>query len=405
MIPVDEARQRICESIRPLATETIPLNIAMGRVLARTVKARVSQPPAAVSAMDGYAVRAADATTAPTDLEVVAEVPAGRPHDGNIASGQAARIFTGALLPNGTDSIVIQENTKNVGKGKVRILETASPGKHVRAAGIDFREGDELIETGKVLSARDVGLAAAGDNPWLVVRRRPRVALLATGDEIVLPGEPRTSGQIVSSNTFSLSAIVSACGGEASDLGPIPDDPGALNDALEAASLFDLLVTTGGVSVGDHDLVGPALKERGLDLSFWKIAMRPGKPLLFGKLPGGPAVLGIPGNPVSAVVCSMVFLRPALRSMLGLPDDDDSETAVLGRDLPANDRREDYLRATLSRDQADPPVVTPFDLQDSSMMSLLASADCLAVRPMNAPAASAGDEIKIFRFPFCPGGF
>lgn len=404
MIPVAEARRRILAALAPLAAETAPLAAACGRVLAAPVRARAGQPPADVSAMDGYAVRADDAAGAPVELRVVAEVPAGRPHDGAIGPGEAARIFTGAPLPEGADAVVAQEDAEDAGGGRVRVGAPAPRGRHVRAAGIDFRAGDLLLPEGRTLTARDIGLAAAADHPWLPVRRRPRVALLATGDEIVLPGEPRAPGQIVSSNAFALAAAVRASGGEATDLGPVPDDAARLRGALDAAAGFDLLVTTGGVSVGAYDLVGRALEERGLELSFWKIAMRPGKPLLFGRLPGGPPVLGLPGNPVSAVVCALVFLRPALRAMLGLPPDDGREPAVLGRALPANGEREDHLRAGLAPGADGVPVATPFELQDSSVVSLLAASDCLVVRPPGAPAAAAGEPVRILRFPAGPGG-
>lgn len=405
MIPVAEARRRILEGLVPVAPESVPLLEACGRVLAVPVHARTRQPPADVSAMDGYAVRAEDVAKAPVELRVVAEVPAGRPHDGTIGPGEAARIFTGAPLPEGTDAIVIQEDTEDLGEGRVRFLSASPRGRHVRAAGIDFDAGDLLVPAGRTLTARDVGLAAAADHPWLPVRRRPRVALLATGDEIVQPGEPRGPGQIVSSNAFALAAAVRASGGEATDLGPVPDVPGRIREALDGVAGFDLLVTTGGVSIGTYDLVGSVLEERGLELSFWKVAMRPGKPLLFGRLPGGPPVLGFPGNPVSAVVCALVFLRPALRAMLGLSPEEGPEPARLGRDLPANDRREDYLRADLAPGEDGLPVATPFELQDSSVVSLLAAAECLVVRPPEAPAAKAGEPVQILRFPGGPAGF
>lgn len=404
MIPVADARRQILEAVPLVATERIALSEALGRVLAADVTARTDQPPAAVSAMDGYAVRAADVEVTPCDLAVIGEAPAGRPFDGTARTGEAVRIFTGAPLPAGTDSVVIQENTESRDDDRIRVLAGAAAGKHVRGRGIDFRTGDALVAAGGVLTARDIGLSAAADWPWLSVRRRPRVALLATGDEIVLPGEARRSGQIVSSNTFALESMIRAVGGDAVDLSLVPDDPAALRSAIDGVRAFDLLVTTGGVSVGAYDLVGQALQEAGLTRHFWKIAMRPGKPLLFGTLPGGPPVLGFPGNPVSTFVCALVFLLPALRAMQGLDPGPASAQAVLGRDLPANDLREDYLRATASHDSNGVMTVHPFELQDSSVLSLLARADCLVIRPPHAPSATAGTPVTALPFPSAAGG-
>ncbi len=404
MIPVADARRQILEAMPLLATERIALSEALGRVLAADVTARTDQPPSAVSAMDGYAVRAADVAATPCDLAVIGEAPAGRPFDGTARTGDAVRIFTGAPLPAGTDSVVIQENTEPRDDGRIRILAGAPVGKHVRDRGIDFRSGDALVAAGSVLTARDIGLSAAADWPWLSVRRRPRIALLATGDEIVLPGEARRSGQIVSSNTFALESMIRAVGGDAVDLSLVPDDPAALRAAVDGVRAFDLLVTTGGVSVGAYDLVGRALEEAGLTRHFWKIAMRPGKPLLFGMLPGGPPVLGFPGNPVSTFVCALVFLLPALRAMQGLDPGPASAQAVLGCALPENDRREDYLRAAASRDPDGVMTVHPFELQDSSVLSLLARADCLVIRPPHAPAAPAGTPVTALLFPSAAGG-
>ena len=404
MIPVADARRQILEAVPLVATERIALSEALGRVLATDVTARTDQPPSAVSAMDGYAVRAADVEATPCDLAVVGEAPAGRPFDGTAETGEAVRIFTGAPLPAGTDSVVIQENTESRDDGRIRVLAGAPAGKHVRGRGIDFRRGDALVTAGSVLTARDIGLSAAADWPWLSVRRRPRIALLATGDEIVLPGEARRSGQIVSSNTFALEAMIRAVGGDAIDLSLVPDDPAALRAAIDGVRAFDLLVTTGGVSVGAYDLVGQALQEAGLTRHFWKIAMRPGKPLLFGTLPEGPPVLGFPGNPVSTFVCALVFLLPALRAMQGLEPGPASTLAVLGCDLPANDLREDYLRATASRTPDGVMTVHPFELQDSSVLSLLARADCLVIRPPHAPSAPAGTPVTALPFPSTAGG-
>jgi molybdopterin molybdotransferase len=394
MIPVAEARQRIVAAFAPLPSVVVSLDEALGRVLAEDVAARLTQPPAAVSAMDGYAVRAADVQNVPATLTQIGAVPAGALFGGTVGPGQCVRIFTGAPLPPGADAIVIQEDTSASGD-TITVKEGASAGRYVRAAGLDFKQGDVGLKAGRILRARDIGFAAAMNHPWLKVRRKPRIAILASGDEVVLPGDPVGPSQIVSSNGPALAAFVTACGGEPVSLGIAKDSTAALQQAAEGARGADLLVTTGGASVGEHDLVRSALGERGLVLDFWQIAMRPGKPLIFGRINDTP-LLGLPGNPVSSLVCSLVFLKPAMERMLGLaPDGNQPATARLGRDMPANDKREDYLRATLTTDAAGQLVATPFDRQDSSMLSLMVRADCLAIRPANAPAAKAGEPISI----------
>ncbi len=394
MISVEEALSRITGAFAPLPAETVSLSEALGRVLAEDVVARVTQPPANVSAMDGYAVRAQDVAQTPAKLRVVAHIAAGASFEGTLGPGEAARIFTGAPLPTGADAIVIQENTEADGE-EVLVLETVSEGRYVRPAGLDFRTGDTGILAGHRLSSRDVGLAAAMNVPWLRVHRRPRIAILATGDEVVLPGEPRGPNQIVSSNGFSLAAFVTACGGVSIHLGVAPDDRAALAGLADGARGADLLVTSGGVSVGEHDMVRAALGDKGLAVDFWKIAMRPGKPLLFGHI-GATPILGLPGNPVSALVCAALFLRPAMAVMQGCGDAPaDLETVRLGADLPANDRRQDYLRARLDKDADGRRVAVPFERQDSSMLATLARADCLIVRPPLAEPVRAGETVSI----------
>lgn len=396
MLSVEEALARITAAFEPLPAETVALSEGLGRVLASDVVARVTQPPADVSAMDGYAVRAADVASVPATLHIAGRIPAGASHDRPLEPGTAVRIFTGAPLPPGADAIVIQENTRAEGDTVV-VLESAAAGRYVRKAGLDFRAGETGLPAGTRLGPRHIGFAAALNHPWLSVRRRPRVAILATGDEVVLPGDPRGPQQIVSSNGFSLSAMVTACGGEPLHLGIAPDDRGALDAMLAAARGADLLVTSGGVSVGEHDLIRQAADDSAFALDFWKIAMRPGKPLLFGRI-GETPLLGLPGNPVSTVVCAVLFLRPAIDRMLGcaaasgpLP------TALLGGDLGPNDERQDYLRARLHRDDRGRLTVRPFERQDSSMLATLARADCLVVRPPHAAAAPAGSPV-----PFIP---
>ena len=400
MISVAEARSRIAAGLPAMAPETVALAGAFGRVLAEDVRARVTQPPVAVSAMDGYAVRAADLADAPVTLAQIGEAPAGAAFAGLVGAGQTVRIFTGAPMPEGADAVVIQEDTE-ADAGRVTMREPAREGQHVRPAGLDFSTGEVGIAAGRVLTARDVGLAAAMNVPWLAVRRRPRIALLATGDEIVRPGEPIGPNQIVSSNALALAALVVASGGEAIDLGIAADDEGSLRTMAAGARGADMLVTIGGASVGDHDLVREVLGDEGLELDFWRIAMRPGKPLLFGAI-GATPVLGLPGNPVSSLVCGLIFLRPAIHGMLGLPASEGAAaSARLGADLPQNDARQDYLRSALERDASGALVATPLKVQDSAMLSGLARADCLVVRPPHAPAAKAGERVDIL--PLGPG--
>jgi molybdopterin molybdotransferase len=397
MISVAEARSRILAAIAPVGSEQVSLAHAAGRTLAADTTARVTQPPNPVSAMDGYAVRAADAAKVPATLEVIGTAPAGRPFTGRIGPGQALRIFTGAPMPEGADAVVIQEDTEASGDG-VTIKEAASPGRWVRRAGLDFEAGDALLHAGRVLTPRDVGLAAAMNVPWLTVRRKPRVAILATGDEIVQPGDAIGPGQIVSSNSWALAAFVAANGGEPINIGIAPDERATLRTMADSARGADLLVTTGGASVGEHDLVQSALGEIGLTLDFWKIAMRPGKPLMFGKI-GATPLLGLPGNPVSTMVCSLLFLAPMLAVFLGRAESEPRRVAArLGADLEANDRREDYLRATLARAADGTVVATPFSAQDSSMMAMLARADGLIVRAPGASALAAGAAVDVIPF-------
>jgi molybdopterin molybdotransferase len=398
VISVEEALTRLLALVEALPPEQISLADGLGRVLAEAVSARRTQPPFAVSAMDGYAVRADDLARMPVELRIVAEVPAGAGFGGHVGPGEAARIFTGAPMPAGTDTIVIQEDTERLGN-RVRVLEGAPRGRYVRREGLDFAEGEALLNPGRRLNARDVGLLAAMNRPWLFVHRRPRIGILSTGDEIVMPGDPIGPHQIVSSNSLALAAIVTACGGVAVSVGNAPDDPEALRRIAAATRGVDLLVTTGGVSVGEHDLVREALAVDGFELDFWQIAMRPGKPLMVGRYRGTP-MLGLPGNPVSTFVCAMLFLKPAIERLSGLPvAAEPVATARLGAALAENDRRQDYLRARLARTADGVEEVFAFDVQDSSMMRLLSAADCLILRPPHAPAATAGSIVPIIRFP------
>ncbi|BBK42885.1 molybdopterin molybdenumtransferase MoeA [Allostella vacuolata] len=403
MISVEEARGRILTGLAVLPAEQVVLTDALGRVLAADLVARTTQPPAPVSAMDGWAVRAADVATVPCRLRVAGYVAAGQHFDGTVGPGEAVRIFTGAPVPAGADAIVIQEDADHEGDS-VAVREAVTAGRYVRRAGLDFRAGDVGARAGSLVGPRTVGLAAAMNVPWLKVHRRPRVAILPTGDEIVMPGEPIGPSQIVSSNALALAAFVRQMGGEPVDLGIARDDRASLAALAAAARGCDLLVTTGGASVGEHDLVRSVLGEAGLELDFWQIAMRPGKPLMFGRLHGTP-MLGLPGNPVSALVCAVLFLRPAMARLSGMHDlPAGDEQAVLGADLAANDRRQDYLRATLDRTPDGHLRATPFPTQDSSNLSRLVAADCLVVRAPHAPPAAAGEPVRIVRLAGMFGG-
>ncbi|MCG8503140.1 MAG: molybdopterin molybdotransferase MoeA [Sphingomonadales bacterium] len=394
LMPVDEALSRIIDALEPVSREQVSLTEARGRVLAADVVARRTQPPFDASAMDGYAVRAADVTEAPVTLEVVGSAPAGGAYDGIVGPGEAVRIFTGGPVPAGADSIVLQEDAF-AGEGVVTLHEAAEAARHIRKAGLDFRDGDTVLAAGTRLASRHIGLAAAANVPELSVFRRPQVAILATGDELVPPGGDPGPFQIISSNSLAVAAQVEAAGGVAIDLGIARDDADSLKAAAKGAYDADLLVTIGGASVGDHDLIQSVLGEEGLKLDFWRIAMKPGKPLMFGALRGVP-MLGLPGNPVSALVCGAVFLRPAVRRLGGEARMTNAlSRAQLAEPLPANKERQDYLRARSDYDGAGTRQVTAFPVQDSSMLSTLAKADCLIVRPPHAPEAAAGDEVLV----------
>ena len=397
LMAVADALQSVLADARPLPAETIALNEAFGRVLAQDLTAMRTQPPAAVSAMDGYAVRAADAARAPVKLKLIGEVAAGHPFNGEIKSGETARIFTGGVMPAGADTVAIQEIVTRDGD-TVTFQKPTAKGRNVRGQGIDFRQGQTLLTKGRCLSDRDLMLAAAMNYPSLSVHRRPKVAVLGTGDELVAPGSKPSSGEIVYSNGFALIALARGESAEVNDLGIARDRIEDLTAAIRRARDWgaDVLLTSGGASVGEHDLVQRALKAEGLDLSFWRVALRPGRPMMHGRL-GTMQVLGVPGNPVSSYVCAFLFLVPLIRKLSGRQDiEHEVESALLGRALPANDERADYLRATLSP-SPDGLIATPLPDQDSSLMAPLAKANCLLIRTPNAPAASSGSRCVILK--------
>ena len=399
-MPVADALAAVLSGAEALPEEMVALDSGHKRVLARDLAALRTQPPQAMSAMDGYAVRAADAGQAGARLKVIGEIAAGRPLDRVVGPGEAARIFTGGVIPDGADAVIIQEDTVVEGDG-ISITEAAIAGRHIRRAGVDFNQGDVLLKAGKELSDRDLSLAASMNHPHLPVHRRPKVAMLATGDELVMPGEVPGPGQIVYSNGYALRALARSEGADVIDLGIAADTLAATTAGIRRARDLgaDILITTGGASVGDHDLVKGALDAEGVAMAFWRIAMRPGKPLMHGRL-GAMRVIGLPGNPVSSYVCGYLFLVPLIRKLCGrITVHHATETVLLGQDVAANDQREDYLRARLSTRADGALIATPVNQQDSSLLGKLAAAQALLIRPPFAPAAPAGSACTILRLP------
>ena len=400
LMPVAEALSAVLAGAEPLPEEMVALDAAHHRVLARDVAALRTQPPQAMSAMDGYAVRSADASAVAARLKVIGEVAAGRPFERAVGKGEAIRIFTGGVVPEGADAVIIQEDTV-VEDGGITITEAAIAGRHIRPAGVDFRKGDILLARGTRLTDRDLSLAAGMNYAELPMRRRPKVAILATGDELVMPGSNPGPGQIVYSNGYALRALTHQEGAETIDLGIAADTVEATTRGIRHArdSGADILITTGGASVGDHDLVKQSLEAEGVTMAFWRIAMRPGKPMMHGRL-GALRVIGLPGNPVSSYVCGFLFLVPLIRALSGRTDVHHAhETALLGRDVAANDIREDYLRARLEVRKDGELVATPVGHQDSSLLANLAAARALVIRPPFAPPAFAGSPCDILRLP------
>ncbi|MBZ9935782.1 molybdopterin molybdotransferase MoeA [Mesorhizobium sp. BR1-1-16] len=398
LLPVEEAIRRVLDGIVPLEAEAVALSAGLGRVLAAPLAARRSQPPRDVSAMDGYAVRAADVATLPTKLVVIGTAPAGHPFAGLIGPGETVRIFTGAVVPEGADAILLQEDVERLSEARIAAREIVRPGQHIRRRGLDFEAGAELLPAGLRLDMRQLALAAALDHGTLPVRRKPLVAIIATGDELVPPGSGAAEDSIVASNSYGIAGLVQSLGGDVRDLGIVADDKEKLAAAIDAATGADILVTLGGASVGDHDFAQEVLTARGMELGFWRIAMRPGKPLIYGRL-GAMRVLGLPGNPVSSLVCSLLFLRPLVEAMLGLAPVEPLVRARLGGPLRANDSRQDYLRANIAVAADGTRIATPFERQDSSMLSTFAKAGCLIVRPPHAQAAIAGDPCDVIILP------
>jgi len=398
-LSVEEALQRIIADVTPTPAELVPIAQAAGRILSEPLTARLTQPPFDASAMDGYAVRSADVEKLPVRLKVIGQAAAGHPFEGHVGPGEAVRIFTGAPLPVGADAIVIQENTVAL-DGSVEVREGRPDPDHIRRRDFDFQQSDLLLNPGRRLGPREVTLAAAAGYGEVPVRRKPVVAILATGDELVSPGTLPGPGQIVSSNPLGVAALLTQAGADARLLGIARDNRESLIQHVEAARDADVLVTIGGASVGDHDLVGPVLQSLGMELSFWKIDMRPGKPLLYGRL-GPQRVIGLPGNPVSALICTRVFLVPLVRRLLGLPDEEAAAVrAVLAEPVEANGPRQHYMRATLQREPDGRQLVRLARSQDSSLLAPLAASNVLLVRPPHAPALPAGAEVEVLLLDF-----
>ncbi|ANL72253.1 molybdopterin molybdotransferase [Rhizobium phaseoli] len=391
LLPVTEAQNRLLSRAKPVAaSETLPLAEAEGRVLAVDLTAGLTQPPFNASAMDGYALRRDDAPEPGAVLKVIGTSAAGHGFQRSVGHGEAVRIFTGAPVPAGADSVLLQEDAEKV-EGGIRTNFPVRQGQHVRPRGQDFVEGEAVLSAGTVLDFSRLTVAAGMNRPDVEVLKRPLIAILATGDELLPPGSTPGPSQIIASNTFGIAALARKAGADVLDLGIVPDDKGRITAAIELAraAKADVIVTLGGASVGDHDLVQATLIEAGMQLDFWRIAMRPGKPLMVGSF-GETHVLGLPGNPVSSLVCSLLFLEPLIRKLAALPPVRREATVEAAVSLRANDHRQDYIRAKLSKSAAGNWLAEPFGKQDSSMMKVFAQADCLIIRPPHAPELPAG---------------
>lgn len=395
LLPVTEALERLLEGAAPSQAESVTLMDAADRVLAEPLMALRTQPPFNASAMDGYAARAADVASVPARLSVIGMAPAGRGFTGTVGEKQAVRIFTGAPLPAGADTIVIQENVRDLGGGNIEVTASTVEGRNIRRLGLDFSKGDVLLEKGRLLDPAALSLAASANHPQVSVVKRPLVAIIATGDELLPPGSDLGPDQIISSNAYGVAAAARSVGARALDLGIAADRKEAIaalvKKAVEAGA--DVIVTLGGASVGDHDLAHDVLTGEGMTLDFWKIAMRPGKPLMFGRL-GDIRCIGLPGNPVASLVCTQLFLKPLLARFGGRAYRQDMREARLGAAMPANDVRQDYVRAVV-KEEAGVLLATPFAIQDSSMLRVLAEANGLIVREPFAPPAATGAACSV----------
>ncbi|MCL6708722.1 molybdopterin molybdotransferase MoeA [Pseudomonas sp. R2.Fl] len=397
LLSVEDAQARLLDRATPVTrTETVGLMEADGRTLAADVLSRLTQPPFDASAMDGYALKAEDAPKPGAELTVIGESAAGHAFAGTVGPGQAVRIFTGAPVPKGATAVLLQEDAEKLEGERIRTAFPVAPGRHIRPRGQDFTEGEVVLTRGVALDFGRLTLAAAANHPTVTVYRRPLVAILATGDELVRPGVTPGPSQIIGSNTFGIAALAREAGAEVLDLGIVGDRVDDIAAAVEKAkaSGADVLVTLGGASVGDHDLVQKTLIGSGMVLDFWRIAMRPGKPLMVGSL-GDMHVLGLPGNPISSMVCGLLFLEPLLLKLSGRPPLSRERMAVTETDLSANDKRQDYMRATLRRGENGKLIARSHGKQDSSMMKIFARSEGLIIRPPHAPALSAGSPCPV----------
>ncbi|MBB3964602.1 molybdopterin molybdotransferase MoeA [Rhizobium metallidurans] len=396
LLPVAEAQERLLSRAKPvMAVETVSLSEADGRVLATDVAARLTQPPFNSSAMDGYALRGEDALQPGSELLLIGTSSAGHAFGGTVGAGETVRIFTGAPVPEGADSVLLQEDAEKTESG-IRTTYAVRPGQHVRPRGQDFVEGAPVLMAGTVVDFSRLTVAAGMNHATLDVRCKPLVALLATGDELVTPGQQPGPSQIIASSTFGIAALARKAGAEVLDLGIVADDKAAITTAVERArkAKADVIVTLGGASVGDHDLVQATLLDAGMELDFWRIAMRPGKPLMVGSF-GDTHVLGLPGNPVSSLVCGLLFLEPLIRKLASLPPVKRAAMAEAAVSMKANDQRQDYVRARAVRSPSGDLRVEPFGKQDSSMMKIFAESDCLIIRPPHAPELAAGGACEV----------
>jgi len=391
LLTVEEARARMLAAVSPLGAETVALAAALDRILADDVTALRDQPPFAASAMDGWAVRVADT---PGRLAIIGESAAGRGFAGAVGPGEAVRIFTGAAVPAGADVVIIQEDVTREG-GHI-VVPMATVPRHIRPAAQDFAAGATLLEAGMRLDPWRLSLAAAAGRATLEVARRPRVAILSTGEEVVAPGGRPGPFQIFNSGTTALAALVSAWGGVPIALASVGDDMAATAGAV-ADVACDLIITLGGASVGDHDLVKPAMTRLGLVMAVESVAVRPGKPTWFGVLADGRRVLGLPGNPASALVCAELFLGPLLKALQGADSSLRLTPARIAGPLDANGPREHWMRARLSHDANGALVAQVFADQDSSLVSVFASADALLRRPAGAPMVAGGERVEVLR--------
>ncbi len=399
LISVEDALARICADLPVQPVEPLGIDKCHGRILADDVISELTHPAADISAMDGFAIGASSGLSSGSSFSVIGQAAAGSPFTKPVGPGEAVRIFTGGYLAAGTDTIVVQEEVESLSDGRIILTEDAKTGQFVRPQGLDFSLGDLLLSRGRRLSARDIALAALSGTGTLPVRTTPRIGILSSGDELVRPGEHPQQGQLVNSNSLFLQQLVRITGGEPVDLGIIRDIPGALTQVVAETGPFDLLITTGGASVGDHDhIVSDITTSQNGSITFWKIAMRPGKPLIFGSI-GAMPILGLPGNPVSAGVCGLIFVKPAIHAMLGIYDQSEPMSAPLATSLPKNDRRQDYLRGYWVRLDDGSRAVMPASRQDSSMLGIFTHSEVLIIRPPHAPAIAEGSLADILPIP------